>query len=171
MNYYMMGILVGIVVGLILTVIFMKSINRDGKLKTEYDERQKEARGRGYMYGFFATIITNGLLMVLSISCDIEVLGISLYFIPILIGIIAQVTYCVFNDAYVGLNNNMTRFFVGMTFITAFNFFVGIKALTDGELIVDGKFQGAFVNILCGSIFLILIVEMLIKKLIDRNEE
>ena len=171
MNYYMMGILVGIVVGLILTVIFMKSINRDGKLKTEYDERQKEARGRGYMYGFFATIITNGLLMVLSISCDIEVLGISLYFIPILIGIIAQVTYCVFNDAYVGLNNNMTRFFVGMTFITAFNFFVGIKALKDGELIVDGKFQGAFVNILCGSIFLILIVEMLIKKLIDRNEE
>lgn len=171
MNYYTMGILIGIVVGLILTVLFLKVMNKDGKMKTEYDERQKEARGRAYMYGFYAIVLTNVLFLVLSTSCDLSIMGISLYFIPIIVGVMVQVTYSVFHDAYVGLNNNMTRFFVGMTFITLFNLFVGISSLINGELIVDGELQGSFVNLLCGGIFLVLTIELGIKKLIDGKEE
>lgn len=171
MSYYTMGILLGIVLGLILTVLLLKTINRDGKMKTEYDERQKEARGRGYMFGFYAIVLTNALFLVLSTSFDLSNLGASLYFIPIVIGIIVQATYCVFHDAYVGLNNNMTRFFVGMTLITAFNLFVGIKAFIDGEIVIDGKLQEPFINLLCGGIFLVLAVEFGVKKLIDGNDE
>ena len=166
-----LGILLGIVVGLILTAIFLKTMNKDGKMKTEYDERQKEARGRAYMFGFYGVVFANALFLVLSTSFDLKFLGLSLYFIPILVGIIVQVTYSIFHDAYVGLNNNMTRFLVGMTLISAFNIFVGVMACIQGELIVDNKLQGPFINLLCGGIFLILVVELGIKKLYDGKSE
>ena len=171
MKAYTMGVLFGVIVGLILAAIFLKSMNKDGKMKTKYDERQKEARGRAYMFGFYGIVITNALFLILSTSYDLGFLGLSLYFIPILVGIIVQITYSIFHDAYVGLNNNMTRFLVGMTFISAFNFFVGIMAYIHGELFVGNKLQGPFINLLCGCIFLILVVELGIKKLYDGKDE
>ena len=58
------GLPVGIMVGLVLVVILLKYINRDKKLKTEYDERQKIARGRSYMFGFYALVISNVIMLV-----------------------------------------------------------------------------------------------------------
>lgn len=169
--YYALGVLVGVLVGLLLVVVFMKAINRDGKIKTEYDERQKEARGKGYMYGFWAIIIANALLFTFSNSFDMTVLGTTVYFIPILVGVIVQVTYCIFKDAYIGLNNNMTRFVIIMSIVTVFNLFVGVKAYLDGELIKQGTVSSAFVNVLCGGIFLILTIELGIKKILDSRAE
>ncbi|MCR4803513.1 MAG: hypothetical protein K5895_11005 [Lachnospiraceae bacterium] len=169
--YYALGVLVGVLVGLLLVVVFMKAINRDGKIKTEYDERQKEARGKGYMYGFWAIIIANALLFTFSNSFDMTVLGSTVYFIPILVGVIVQVTYCIFKDAYIGLNNNMTRFVIIMSIVTVFNLFVGVKAYLDGELIKQGTVSSAFVNVLCGGIFLILTIELGIKKILDSRAE
>lgn len=164
--YYALGVLVGVLVGLL-----MKAINRDGKIKTEYDERQKEARGKGYMYGFWAIIIANALLFTFSNSFDMTVLGSTVYFMPILVGMIVQVTYCIFKDAYIGLNNNMTRFVIIMSIVTVFNLFVGVKAYLDGELIKQGTVSSAFVNVLCGGIFLILTIELGIKKILDSRAE
>lgn len=169
--YYALGVLVGVLVELLLVVVFMKAINRDGKIKTEYDERQKEARGKGYMYGFWAIIIANTLLFTFSNSFDMTVLGSTVYFIPILVGVIVQVTYCIFKDAYIGLNNNMTRFVIIMSIVTVFNLFVGVKAYLDGELIKQGTVSSAFVNVLCGGIFLILTIELGIKKILDSRAE
>ncbi|MBQ5559652.1 MAG: hypothetical protein IIT46_07730 [Lachnospiraceae bacterium] len=168
--YYALEVLVGVLVGLLL-VVFMKAINRDGKIKTEYDERQKEARGKGYMYGFWAIIIANALLFTFSNSFDMTVLGSTVYFMPILVGVIVQVTYCIFKDAYIGLNNNMTRFVIIMSIVTVFNLFVGVKAYLDGELIKQGTVSSAFVNVLCGGIFLILTIELGIKKILDSRAE
>ena len=39
------GIPVGIAVGIILVVIILRYINRNKKITTEYDERQKQIRG------------------------------------------------------------------------------------------------------------------------------
>lgn len=169
--YYALGVLVGVLVDLLLVVVFMKAINRDGKIKTEYDERQKEARGKGYMYGFWAIIIANALLFTFSNSFDMTVLGSTVYFMPILVGVIVQVTYCIFKDAYIGLNNNMTRFVIIMSIVTVFNLFVGVKAYLDGELIKQGTVSSAFVNVLCGGIFLILTIELGIKKILDSRAE
>jgi len=169
--YYALGVFVGVLVGLLLVVVFMKAINRDGKIKTEYDERQKEARGKGYMYGFWAIIIANALLFTFSNSFDMTVLGSTVYFIPILVGVIVQVTYCIFKDAYIGLNNNMTRFVIIMSIVTVFNLFVGVKAYLDGELVKQGTVSSAFVNVLCGGIFLILTIELGIKKILDSRAE
>lgn len=172
MTVYSTGVVIGIVVGLIITAIVLKIINKNGSFKTEYDERQKAVRGTAYKYGFFATVIANAVLMILATTdYDVTKLGFTLNFIPILIGIIVQVTYCVFNDGYVGLNTNMPRFIVFMILISAFNFFIGIMAGVHGELLKDGVFQGPLTNLLVGGLFIVLAIELLIKKVIDGKEE
>ena len=44
----MIGVTIGIIVGLILTIFIIRYVNRNKKLTTEYDEMQKQIRGEGY---------------------------------------------------------------------------------------------------------------------------
>lgn len=163
-----MGTIVGLVVGLIITAILITIFNKDGKLKTEYDERQKIVRGRAYKYGFYGMVIANAIMLLIFTSdVDLSVLGMAQYFIPILVGVVVQVTYCIFNDGYVGLNTNMTRFILIMAGVAAFNLFVGLGAQADGEISENGVLQGPFCNLLCAALFLIMAIELIIKKIMD----
>ena len=47
------GFICGVGVAVLLIWALMRRLNTDGKRKTEYDERQKAARGVGYMYAFY----------------------------------------------------------------------------------------------------------------------
>ena len=102
MKYYGLGVLSGVLVGIIILLLALKFINRDGKISTRYDERQLKARGEAYKYGFIAICISNGIIL----CCDFSdfalstFLGSSAFFIPILIGVVVQVSYSIFADAY-----------------------------------------------------------------------
>ena len=167
------GLIVGIMVGLIIVVFVLKYINRDNKLKTDYDERQKAVRGRSYMFGFYATMITCCIMLVLDTADEgiIHVLGLNAFFIPILIGIVVQFSHAIFNDSYVGLNNNMTRFMCVMSFISIFNIVFGIMPIVKEGLIKDGKLCPSFINLEVGVMFIIICIEMVIKKVIDKKAE
>lgn len=169
-----MGILVwsiGLVVGLILAILIIKMFNKDGKAVTKYDERQKAVRGQAYMYGFFAILITCGILMVLNTQEGIlKVLGDSLFFIPIIVGVIVQVTYSIFKDGYVGLNTNMKRFIFFMTFIGLFNLGLGIMWIVRGEILVNGVLQSGALNLMCAFMFVVIAIELIIKSIIDKKE-
>ena len=110
-SFSAIALAVGILVGLLIVVIVMKFINRDNNVKTEYDERQKVVRGRSYMYAFYGIVIANAIMLVVR-TYDVEIirmLGLNAFFIPILVGIVVQVSHAIFNDSYMGLNNNMNR--------------------------------------------------------------
>lgn len=164
---------VGITVGLLLVVVLMKFINRDKKTKTEYDERQKAVRGRSYMYGFYGVVLSNCimLLIVTENTEIIKLLGMNAFFIPIVIGIIVQFTHSVFNDGYIGLNNNMTRFMIGMTLISVFNLAVGVIPWIRGGFIQDGQIYTTFLNLEVGVMFIILSIELAVKKCIDKKAD
>lgn len=163
---------VGIVVGIILVIILLKALNRDGAVKTKYDERQLVVRGKAYKVGFYSALAACGVMMFLCTgNFGAEKLGYSGYFIPILAGVVGQVSYCIFKDGYVGLNTNMTRFILIMALIGAFNLFFGIFAAVRGELIVNKTIQGPFINLLCGIMFVIIFAELVVKKAIDAREE
>ncbi len=167
------GLPVGIMVGLVLVVIFLKYINRDKKIKTEYDERQKIARGRSYTYGFYALVISNVIMLVVGATNDeiIRILGMNAFFAPLMIGIIVQISHAIFNDCYMGLNNNLTRYMVVMTFISIFNFVCGIVPLVKDGFIQNGKLYISFINLEVGVMFIIICIEMGIKKAIDKRED
>lgn len=172
MTYVSWGLAIGIAVGLVLVIILLKALNKDGAVKTKYDERQQIVRGKAYKVGFYSGLIACAVMLFLSTGhFGVERLGFSGYFIPILAGVVGQVSYCIFKDGYVGLNTNMTRFIIIMALIGAFNLFIGIFAAIRGEMTADGMFQGPFINLLCGILFVIIFVELVVKKAIDAREE
>ncbi len=172
MNFRSLGFIIGIIVGIILVIVLLKAINRDGKMKTKYDERQLRVRGEAYKFGFFAAVFANALLLVLSTTdYGVRIFGYTVFFIPILVGIIVQISYCIFKDGYVGLNTNMPRFMISMAFISAFNFFIAIMAMVRGGFIEDGVLQAPFLNLLCGILFIVLAAEIGIKMIMDQKGE
>ena len=56
------GIVFGVIIGTLISVVLLMSINRNRSLRTEYDEMQKKARGEAYMYGFFTVLVLEVLL-------------------------------------------------------------------------------------------------------------
>ena len=155
--------------GLGISLFASKKLNKDNKVKTKYDERQLKIRGDAYKYGFYATMITNGLLLALAASGLEKFLGMNVYFIPVFVGIVAHITYSVFKDAYFGMNNKRKNYLIFMAFVGLINFAVAIIATVNGELISDGALQAPFLNYLCGSLFVILAIELIIKNLIDKK--
>ena len=163
----------GIMVGLVLVVCIMRYVNRDKKVKTEYDERQKVVRGRSYMYGFYGIVFANLIMVFIMIDFPefVTVMGINSFVAPILIGIIVQCSHAIFNDSYKGINNNMTRYMVCMTFISIFNIAAGILPWVREGFIQDGEIYLNFINLEVGIMFIIICIEMAIKKAIDKREE
>lgn len=164
------GLALGIMVGIILTIIIVKAFNKDGKFKTKYDEMQLKARGKAYMLAFWTIVIYEALMCVLT-SSETFVLPVTnfvLHFTAVIAGVLVQVTYCIWKDAYIGLNTHAGRFSVFCIVIALLNLAIGIIAVTQGEMFVDGKLQDPFINLLIGALFIVIGIELLIKHFADR---
>ena len=167
-----MGYIVGIMVGIVLVVLLLKLVNKNGRAKTEYDERQQIERGKAYKWGFFAALLTCAVLLILeTFDTIIPVLGMTAWFLPIVAGVIAQVSYSIFHDAYEGLNTNMHRFVIVMALIAVFNIGFAVVIFAREGFWDDGKLAPQFLNLLCGILCVVMAVELLIKKCLDRREE
>ena len=155
------GLAIGIMVGLIIAVILLKVSNRDKKTMTEYDERQK------------AIAISNVIMLVLGIeNMDyIKMLGMNAFFTPILVGILIQISYSIFNDSYYGLNNNVGRYTAIMTIVSAINIVAGVFEWVHGGFIQNGAVYNAFINLEVGVLFIVICIELFIKKAIDKKQD
>ena len=109
--YKSAGITIGILVGLILAVALILIANNNRKFKTEYDERQLRVRGDAYRYAFYSVIICEVILLILAIGeFTLPIPDYALHFAGILIGCLVLSGYCIWKDAYWGLNNNRKRY-------------------------------------------------------------
>lgn len=166
-----LGILCGVIVGLIIIPFALMAINKDRKIKTEYDERQELIRGRGFKFGFFSALIYTAILLLLSIfEIKIPATQPVIYFSIIFVAIGVWVVYCSLNGAYFGLNNDERRFHIFMFFISLINFAVPVRFIIDGSFIQDGTITGSGINLMCGMLFLIVGISELVKKHIDKKE-
>ena len=144
----MFGVATGVAVGLVLALIIVRTVNRDRKLRTEYDEMQKLARGQAYKYAFYAVMIYEALVCWLSMGIELPAEQSVIHFFGIFVGITVQACYCIWKDAYIGLNTNLKRY-----------------------IILVGKFQLQTINLLCGLMFAAIGAVGLAKKLADREED
>ena len=172
MSDYILPVGIAILVSAAVLLIAFRNINKDRALGTKYDERQKIVRGKAYRFGFYVTVVANAALLILSTSTDaVRVLGYTAFMIPIIAGVTAQFSYCIFKDGYVGLNTNMTRFVIFMAFVAAFNLLLAVSAIANGTMLVDGTLRVPFLNLLVGIMALVMFADLLIKKLLDGREE
>ena len=165
------GVAVGLVVGIILVVFILRFINRNKKVTTDYDERQKQIRGEGYKIAFYAIVIYEAVMCIISPLPDLPVEPYMLHALAIFFGVLVQVCYCIWKGAYIGQNTNMPRFIVIMTIISLFNLFIAFIAWRQGFLIIDGKLQAQGVNLICGLMFAAIGIVGLVRKLTDHAEE
>lgn len=160
------GVAIGILVGVIVAVLLCAYANRNHRAKSEYDERQKEIRGRGYQYAFYTVCIYEILMMLLGIA-DVEFPfePYLFHFAGILIGGIVLSGYCIWHDAYWGLNNNRKRYAIIFLACALLNAIPVIGALTHG-----GLTTAPLLNLMVLLMLLILGSELLIKYLVEKRE-
>ncbi|MBO5556380.1 MAG: hypothetical protein J5927_04270 [Oscillospiraceae bacterium] len=163
--YKSAGVAVGIVIGLIVAVALILIANNNRKIKTEYDERQLKVRGDAYRFAFYTVMIWEVILFVLAFGeVHFSIPDYVLHFAGLLAGILVLSGYCIWRDAYWGLNNNRKRY--------------GIILVVAGLLNAIPLFGGPasweatnfpYVNLLVCAMLLLVGVELLLKHLLDKR--
>jgi len=173
MNIYKSaGVAVGLMVGLIIAVIIFKVANTNRKVKTEYDERQREIRGRAYMYAFYTIVALECVMMIIDIGgISLPVESYLLHFAGILAGCIVLCCYSIWHDVYWGLNNDPRRYSLIFIFTGILNLIPIIGAVKSGTLMENGKFGLPFMNILVMIMLIAIGICLLAKHIADRREE
>ena len=164
------GLAVGVLVGLVIAVLLLRYMNRDHKVRAEYDEMQKNIRNRGYMYGFYTILVFEALLCLIPSFVRLPAERIVIHFLPIFLGVTVHAGYSILKGAYVGLNTDLKRYWIVALTATAINFFSFFMAWKNGSLVVDGVLQAPFVNLLCALMFAVLGVFALLRKTEDSEE-
>jgi hypothetical protein len=160
-----------IVVAIIASIIACIGYNNDKKIKTKYDERQKQARGKSFMLGFYTMAGASAVFMILHLLGLGHFMGIHGYATTVILGVIVQMSYAIFKDAYVGINTNLRKYLIFMTAVSLINIFAAVTAFVSGTMIIDGALQTPFLNLLCSVLFAVLVADLGIKKLIDKKEQ
>lgn len=166
------GLAMGLLIGIIISLFVLKAFNKDGKMKTKYDEMQELVRGRAYKYAFWTLVIYEVLLIIADcFSLDLHSSSYMLQFTGVIISVMVHAVYSIRNDAYIGLNTNPKRFAIICTFISLINLAIGIGSITTGGLLENGLVRDSFTNLLCGISFLVIAVVLFFKHKHDAAEE
>ncbi|MBP5385090.1 MAG: hypothetical protein J6Y57_08985 [Lachnospiraceae bacterium] len=166
----MTGVTAGLLIGFLVVAVIAVICNKNRKLKTQYDERQQIARGKGFRFGFYSMIawaVINEILAFGAIELPIE--PAMMAFSYIFIGVATDVTYCIFHDAYWGLNNNKMRYLICFLFVAALNVFVVIRTLRSGELFVDGRLGTYGINAFCALLFVLIGIAIAIQMIREKS--
>ena len=162
------GFTVGLAVGIILVVLLLKFANTNHKKETEYGERQKAIRGRGYMFAFYTMMIYEAIMIFFGMSgVTLPVAPIAIHFTGIVLGGMVLASYCVWKDAYWGLNNNLKRYAVVFLATAALNAIPLISSVKSGGKL--DLMDGPILNLICLVMLGVLGVEFLVKYLKDKD--
>ena len=165
--YKSAGITIGILIGLVLAVALILIANNNRKFKTEYDERQLRVRGDAYRYAFYSVIICEVILLILAIGeFTLPIPEYVLHFGGILIGCLVLSGYCIWKDAYWGLNNNRKRYGIILVVAGLLNALPLYMALSTGS---GSDFP--YVNLLTCIMLLVVGIELLLKHFLDQHSE
>ena len=165
--YKSAGLAFGILVGLIIAVVLITVANKNKKFKTEYDERQLKVRGDAYRYAFYTVVIWEAVLFILAFGeFTLPVSAYILHYAGILAGIIVLSGYCIWKDAYWGLNNNRKSYGIILVIAGLLNAFPLFSRLTSPDL---SDFP--YINTLTCVMLLVVGIELLLKHMIDRRAD
>ena len=171
MNYFNLGIAVGVFAGSLL-VLFRNRLSKDKQ--DCYDERQVIVRGKGYQYAFFTTM---GLLMLYAAFADQLEKYLDAGIIPLAILLFSGLIlmgYCLFHDAFWGLSSKKNKRIV----VTVWAMFsvLNVMHIVDNsspdKMWIAGRLSSRFMLPLLLSIFFaIALILMLLKNRMKNDEE
>lgn len=168
----MLGGIAGGIVSLIVVIICMLLINKNGKIKTEYDERQQIVNGKSYKI----SAITAWVLIIVMIFLDMGEIEIPMerggqYFIMLAISILAQSSYSIWNDAYYGTNTRIKGIVVYAIVLFLLNAVISAVFIAKGLMIENGVITDMVMCPVAAGIMLIILIEMGIKHYIGKRAD
>ena len=163
---------IGGIIGFLLSLILLKFLNKDGKVKSEYDERQKHFYYKGFCYaGFIFLGFMFIYLALLTFGVNIPVMFDTVIWSGTIIALGFATIYLIVHDSFYGLNNNIRRYsiaFIIFFIIIVYEFF---DALSTGWLVENGLIQFPIICLLFAIVFLIDFVLLLAKKRSSRDQD
>lgn len=164
--------LIGLAAGLLVGVIFLKLLNKNKKIKTDYDERQELIRGKGYKYAMFTTWV----LLFAYITSELSEINLHMdrslvLFSIIFISAAVQISYSLWNDAYFGGNNDVYKYNIFFVILIVLNAGATVGFLRGGMLIEDGCLTFRAINGECAVLLLIVLIQYYIRNKIVKREE
>ena len=165
--YKSAGVAVGIVIGLIVAVALILIANNNRKFKTEYDERQLRVRGDAYRFAFYTVVIWEAVLFILGFGeFSLPVPAYILHMAGVFVGLMVLSGYCIWKDAYWGLNNNRRRYGIILVVAGLLNAIPLFGALSH-----KSTPDFPYVNLLTCVMLLVVGAELLLKQFLDRRAE
>lgn len=173
---YKLGVIIGVLVGIIawsiVIPLFLKLTKTDGAIKCKYDERQQIVQGKGYRYAFFVLILYNFFLGLLDSLLEIRYADMGTEMIlGVLFSVMVYVVYCIWNDGYFSLNENIARVLVGFGIFALINVALGMNNLRFGGLVENGRLTFRSLSFFCGFLFLVIFIATGIKYICGRRSE
>ena len=166
------GFVAGVLVGLILVVIIFKLANTNHKVKTEYDERQREIRGKAYMYGFYAIIVWEAVMMALDLAeAALPVEPFVLHFGGIFLGCVVVAGYSIWNGAYWGMNNNRRTYGIVLIVAGLLNAIPVIGSIRAGTFMKAGESSAPVVNLLVLIMLVAIGALLLVRQILDSGAD
>lgn len=174
MNATAFGFVTGLMIAAVVIVVLFKYANKDGRVRTEYDERQKGVRGKAYRYAFYTEVFAQVVLMFMYMSgIELPIEDYVLQFIAIMTGCIVLAVYCIWNDVYWGMNNDHRKYHIIFVVAILLNALPIVGAIRGGNWGENGKLGmpllNAIVLIMMGIIYAELFIKYMMKK--DADEE
>ena len=172
MNATSVGFATGLMIAAVLLVFIFKFANKDGKVRTEYDERQKIERGKGYTIAFYTLAVYEGLMSLLAIGgYKLPLHEFAIHFTGIVIALTIHCVYCIWKEVYWGLNNDRKRYAMVFAICIVLNAIPIIGGMAAGNLLEDGKIGLPMLNIMVLIMMAVITVTMIIKSVVDKNKE
>ena len=176
---YVMGITdspvfpIAAVIIIIFTILILSRKSKSYQEK-HFDEMQLSIRAAGYKIGYFVTLA--GLLVLIILMDSVE--GFSRQvapsfgmFVVMMTGIVVFVIYCIFKEAFFSIGQNRRSYILLCLLILLVNG-TGAVGQMKGRIYED---EGVFTfsnsaNLVCSLSFLIILICLVIKSVMDRKE-
>jgi len=149
------GVVFGLLLGVLIVVVLTRFANKNRKLKTDYDERQEIARGKGFKVAFYSMVgysVINLILALADLPLPMEPAVQAFSYLAI--GVMVDIIYCIWNDCYWGMNNNKKKYIIFMLAAGLLNLIVPIRAALADTLVVNGALSTPGINLMCSVILL-----------------
>lgn len=165
---------VGFVCGLIAVIavfrLLARKLQADGAEKTKYDERQLIERGKGYRIAFFSYVIFNIIFFVLDMALEVQIPVGFLLICGILVASAVHVVYCLFHEAYWGLNNNVKSYIIILIVAGVLNLVIGLVNGFSSNWYTDGVLGYSIYNLVVAVFLAVILIAMLLKYMKDKRE-
>ncbi len=161
-------ILIGMIC-VILTLVIVKSMHKDGNTLPKYDERQKLDRGRGYMIAFYSMAVLTCLIPLVLSEKTLHFLGDTVFMFPPFIGLLIHIGYCIWKDAYIELNLDEAKWTLFILMLGFMNLLIAYSSYRSGRMVKDGVLQFDVANLIIGAMAIVIVSEIAIRKLIVKK--